>query len=75
MNKTIIQLIVANALVLTAVFLFIWGWHSYKNQHPHPCEYQFIVTDDSVTVYDSKRIVGTIKLEGSLDSLITEDNK
>jgi hypothetical protein len=74
MNKTIIQLIVANALVLTAVFLFIWGWYSYKNQ-PHPCEYQFIVTDNNVTVYDSKRIVGTIKLEGSLDSLITEDNK
>ena len=74
MNKNIIQLIVANALVLVAVLLFIWGWHSYTNR-PHPCEYQFIVTDDSVTVYDSKRIVGSIKLEGQLDSLITEDNK
>lgn len=42
---------------------------------PNPCEYQFIVTDDSVTVYDSNRIVGTIKLEGQLDSLITLDNQ
>jgi len=74
MNKDIVKLIIANALVLVATMLFIWGWQSYKNQ-PHPCQYQFIVTDDSVTVYDSKEIVGTIKLDGSLDSLITEDNK
>jgi hypothetical protein len=41
----------------------------------NPAEYQFVVTDDSVTVYDVNRIVGTIKLEGQLDSLITLDNQ
>lgn len=74
MNKNIIKLIVINAFVLIVTILVITTWYFYKNQ-PHPCEYQCIVTDDTVTVYDSKRIVGSIKLEGQLDSLITEDNK
>jgi hypothetical protein len=43
------------------------------------CEYLFVVTDDSITVYDRQmdceRIVGTVKLEGQLDSLITADNQ
>jgi hypothetical protein len=38
-------------------------------------EYQFIITDDSVSVYDYNRFVGTIKLDGSLDSLMIEDNQ
>jgi len=38
-------------------------------------EYQFIITDDSITVYDYGRTVGTIKLDGSLDSLMIEDNQ
>jgi len=47
-----------------------------KPERPiHPSEYQIITTDDSVTVYDSGRIVGTIKLEGQLDSLIIFDNQ
>ena len=37
-------------------------------------EYQFTVTDDSLTVYDGKRAVGTIKIDGTLDSLINLDN-
>ena len=37
--------------------------------------YQFYVTDDSITVYDYGRIVGTVKLEGQLDSLIIDDNQ
>ena len=39
-----------------------------------PCEYQMNVTDDSITVYDGARIVGTVKIEGQLDSLINFDN-
>ena len=47
-----------------------------KPERPiHPCEYQMIVTDDSVTVYDVNRMVGTIKLEGQVDSLINLDNQ
>lgn len=44
-------------------------------RHLEPmCEYQFYVTDDSVDVFDYGRHVGTIKLDGSLDSLIVSDN-
>lgn len=42
---------------------------------PNPCEYQFIVTDDSLTVYYGIDTLGTVKLEGQLDSLITLDNQ
>lgn len=38
-------------------------------------EYQFVVTDDSISVYDDNRVVGTVKIEGQLDSLIIADNK
>lgn len=38
-------------------------------------EYQMNVTQDSVKVFDGERVVGTIKLEGQLDLLITKDNQ
>lgn len=38
-------------------------------------EYQFVVTDTMMTVYDRNRVVGTVKLEGQLDSLIIADNQ
>ena len=40
----------------------------------NPAEYQFIVTDDSITVRDFGRKVGSIKLEGQLKDLIEQDN-
>lgn len=39
------------------------------------CEYQFVVTDDSISVKDFGRHVGTVKIEGQLKQLINEDNK
>lgn len=39
-------------------------------------EYQFVVTDSAtITVWDHNRPVGTVRLEGQLDSLITADNE
>jgi len=38
-------------------------------------EYQFVVNDSMITVYDNNRIVGTVKIEGQLDSLIMLDNQ
>lgn len=38
-------------------------------------EYQFVVTDSTITVWDHNRPVGTVKLEGQLDSLIIADNQ
>ena len=38
-------------------------------------EYQFVVTDSAITVWDKNRWVGVVKLEGQLDSLIMADNQ
>ena len=45
-----------------------------KNITRQNVEYQFIVTDDSITIFDGLDSLGTIKLEGQLDSIITADN-
>lgn len=39
------------------------------------CEYQFFVTDDSISVKDFGRHVGTVKIEGELKQLIEKDNE
>ncbi len=38
-------------------------------------EYQFVVTDDSLSVYDANRYVGSTMLEGGLEHLINNDNQ
>lgn len=38
-------------------------------------EYQFTVTDDSISVNDFDRYVGTVKIEGQLKQLIDKDNQ
>ena len=39
-------------------------------------EYQFIIDDeDSIIVFDKERLVGSVKLEGQLDSLMIKDNE
>ena len=38
-------------------------------------EYQFVVTDSTITVWDKNRYVGEVKLDGQLDSLIVADNE
>ena len=41
----------------------------------NPAEYQFIVTDDSITITDFGKEVGTVKIEGQLKKLINQHNK
>ena len=53
---------------------FYLGWKNSERK-PNASEYQFIVTDDSITVYDGSKTIGTVRLEGQLDSLITDDNQ
>ena len=38
-------------------------------------EYQFTITDDSISVYDFDRHVGTVKIEGQLEQLLIKDNE
>jgi len=44
-------------------------------EHPNR-EYSFDVIDDSISVYtEDDKLVGTVLIEGQLDSLITMDNQ
>jgi len=48
----------------------------YTDTKSHfPTEYQFTVIDDSISVTDFDREVGTVKLEGQLKQLIDKDNE
>lgn len=38
-------------------------------------EYQFTITEDSISVYDFDRHVGTVKIEGQLEQLLIKDNE
>lgn len=49
--------------------------HVYKKDVVSMHEYQLDVNWDSVTIYDGPKTIGTVKLEGQLDSLIIEDNR
>ena len=74
--KTLFNPIFTVLVCITSLALFgLMMYNQTVVQKKNPCEYQFIVTDDSVSVFDGKRTVGTIKLEGQLDSLITLDNQ
>ncbi len=50
-------------------------YNVYEQHQRSKTEYQFIVNDDSITVYDGNRTVGTVLLEGDLDGLIIMDNQ
>lgn len=49
--------------------------HVYKQEVSSMHEYQLDVNWDSITVYDGAKTIGTVKLEGQLDSLLIEDNR
>lgn len=38
-------------------------------------EYQFVVTDTMMTVFDGSNVVGTVKIQGQLDSLLVDYNE
>jgi hypothetical protein len=70
LNPISITLIAAGVLLLIMSYSEIIKVY-YKSSK----EYQVNVSNDSITVFDGQRAVGTVKLEGQLDSLITNDNQ
>jgi len=70
-NPIFLVVIYLVALILLGLMIYNKPIVPKKNS----CEYQFIVTDDSITVYDGDKTIGTVKLEGQLDSLIIKDNE
>jgi hypothetical protein len=63
-------------MLLLSIICYCSGLYVGSSRDLHDDEeYQFIVTDDSVSVKDYDRHVGTIKLDGELEKLINNDNK
>jgi hypothetical protein len=69
--------VVLSVMIAGAVTIIGLGCYSLgkQSQQPDPTEYQITVTDDSITVKDFGRTVGTVKLTGELQQLIYNDNK
>lgn len=65
------------AVLSFSVLLNISQYREYKDLEGgiNWDEYQFTVYQDSTSVFNNERYVGTIKLDGNLKRLINEDNK
>jgi len=78
-NSFLLAALILSSSILGVIVTLTYLKWSKPVPKPNPCEYLFTVTDDSITVYDRlmdcERIVGTVKLEGQLDSLINLDNQ
>jgi hypothetical protein len=73
-NYAILILILTTLLI--SVFIQIITIHNINNRFDRiNVEYQFIVTDNTITVYDKNNVIGTVKLEGQLDSLLIDYNQ
>ena len=75
----IISLSITGLIALCSLYLSFRGVEtldSINNRMDRSnVEYQFVVTDSKITVWDDNRWVGTVELQGQLDSLITFDNQ
>ena len=75
MKKDRFSLYLGICLLSTGILLFLLSFYDYMSRH-RQMDYIINVVDDSVVLYDYNRNhVGTVKLEGQLDSLITIDNQ
>lgn len=67
-------LIIMTGIAIISVIANVMQYDAYSREQD-PCEYQFTITDDSLSVYDYNRYVGTVKIEGQLKQLINKDNE
>ena len=74
-----IKNIIISILLLTSIYLSFRSINTLESINARidrdNVEYQFVVTDSTITVWDDNRFVGTVKLQGELDSLIVADNE
>ena len=67
------------ALVVITLGINLWYIGTRMLNQETPIQqfhsYQIDCIDDSIKVYDNDRVVGTVKSQGALDSLIIDDNQ
>lgn len=62
-------------LCLCLLFTSIGLVNSVKKSLPDETQFQFVVTDSMMTVYNGPNYVGTVKVQGQLDSLLVDYNE
>lgn len=68
------ETILKGFIFLSVILGLIITLYAFK-QPRNPCQYEFIVIDDSMSITDGDRFVKMIKLPAELDSVITADNE
>lgn len=63
------------ALCLCLLFTCINLVNSVRHHHCDETEFQFTVTDSTMSVYNGSTYVGTVKVQGQLDSLLVDYNQ
>jgi len=61
-------------VVLCVLLLFIEAVKSVRSQ-PDDTQFQFVVTDSMMSVYNNDVYVGTVRVQGQLDSLLVDYNQ
>lgn len=73
LRSLLLGIIIGGGIVMFAYEML--PCHSYKKDVAGMHEYQMDVNWDSITIYDGPKTIGTVKMQGQLDSLIIEDNR
>lgn len=63
------------ALCIFLLFTCIGLVNSVRHQHCDETEFQFTITDSTMSVYNGSTYVGTVKIQGQLDSLLVDYNQ
>lgn len=79
MNKFQVKTLLLISYIFLATFagclIYVVYFATVSNNERKNCEYQFVVIDRDIKVFDGNRVVGVVPIEGQLDSLIIADNR
>lgn len=73
MQTIIITLVILSLIISTISLSMVFSTNKRIDRMNY--EYQMVVEDDSVKIFDGSRYVGTTLLEGELNEMIIEDNQ
>lgn len=66
----ILSMLMISATIFLTLFIFL-NKNTYVSK-PDDCSFKVYVIDSTLEVYDKTTLIGTVKLEGELDSLMTD---
>lgn len=76
--KTNLMVVLAALCIMSIIITAILGSIYYLGKNKRTVDetqYQFTVTDSTIEVWNNDTYVGTVKLQGQLDSLLVDYNE